>query len=143
MQMSQKVTGEHPADQKNPTESSIGSLVRLSPVPILLGKIPRFILEAQLGIWVSSLTGLFSREGYFTEDAKRTISKIVENHIGLPQDGMMADEQVEGKTTCAGTSESSHQGLGSKTTITNTKRNLQVMKGGGKKLQSLKGSRAR
>jgi hypothetical protein len=66
----------------------------------LLRRILRFILlEAQLGIWVSSLTGLFSREGYFTEDAKRTISKIVENDIGLPQDGIMGDKQVEGKTS--------------------------------------------
>lgn len=95
----------------------------------MLGKILRFILEAQLGIWVSSLTGLFSREEYFTEDVKRTISKIVENHIGLLQDGVMGDEQVEGKTSRARTSESSHQGLGSKTTTTNTK-NLRVMKGG-------------
>ena len=81
-----------PGWPKNPTESSIRGLVCLSPVPILLGKILRFILEAQLGIWVSSLTGLFSREGYFTEDAKRTISKIVENDIGLPQDGIMGDK---------------------------------------------------
>lgn len=40
----------------------------------------------------------------------------------------MGDEQVEVKPR-AGTSESSHQGLGSKTITTNTKRNLQVMKG--------------
>ena len=35
---------------------------------------------------------------------------------------------MEGKASRAGTLESSHQDLGSKTT-TNTKRNLQVMKG--------------
>jgi hypothetical protein len=60
---------------------------------------------------------------------KEQYRKSLENHVGLPQDGMMGDEQMEGKASRAGTSESSHQGLGRKTTTTNTKRNLQVMKG--------------